>query len=135
MQKGGKNLRTEFYLRGLPNRFMRFVIEKIRKKEIICIAKAQKNLRGSEVNIFDSKFQAPISIRKGEDFFVVGGSENDYRAIKRWFFPFSITIYQAEEIFCQTKWKGQPYKFFFKDRELEKNGWIIKGGKSTWTFP
>jgi len=61
----------------------------------------------------------PVSIKKEEEFIVFSGSEENHRAIKRWFFPFPVTLYQAEDILCQTKWKGQPYKFFFKDVVLQ----------------
>lgn len=110
-------MRTEFFIRGLSERYVRFVLEKMLKKEICCIATAKRNLKGNKVNIFDKEFTTPIEIRKGQKFLVVGGSEYDYGMLKR-VFPFAATVYQAEDIFCQTKWKGQPYKFFFKDTPI-----------------
>lgn len=113
-------MRTEFYVRGLPEKYMRFILTKVLQKEVFCVATAKRNLYGNKVNIFDTEIKAPISIQKGQSFLVVEGQEHDYGTLKRAFFPFRATVYQAEEIFCQTKWKGQPYKFFFKDTAMSE---------------
>ena len=111
-------MKTEFYIAGLPEKYMRFVLEKVLKMNVVCMATAKRNLRGDKVNIFDTEMESKISICKGQRYIVVAGEESDYSKIKRILFPFQPAIYQAEEIFCQTKWKGQPYRFFFKDTSL-----------------
>lgn len=110
-------MQTEFFIRGLSERYVRFVLEKVLKKKVYCVATAKRNLTGNKVNIFDKEFTTPISIKKGQKFLVVSGSEYDYGMLKR-VFPFAANVYQAEDIFCQTKWKRQPYKFFFKDTQI-----------------
>ena len=106
---------TEFYITKFPEWYTKFVLKKILRKEILCTAIAKRNLCGSKVNIFGQEFQVPVSIQKNDKFFVIRAMDTEYNAIKLCFFGSRTAVYQVEDIFCQTKWKGQPYEFFFKD--------------------
>lgn len=108
-------MKCEFLISGAPEKYIRF-IAKLFKKEIVCITTAKRNVTDGTIVVFEREIPVKVSMKKGEQYFVVRGDLHELNSIKRWLFPFgNAKVYPAEYIICQKKWRGQPYKFFFKD--------------------
>lgn len=110
-------MRKEYYVayaNEISRKIAEFIIKKILHKLIICQAIAKRNLYGDSISVFGVTAVCHIRINKGEKFLVFDTEGN--RNFKL-YFPkiLGLRAYLMEEIICQTKWKGQPYKFYFKD--------------------
>lgn len=106
----------EILITGVPTFVTKHIIPKVLGTQPICKTRAKRNLHGDTIKLWGTEQPLEITIKKGEEFLVFSGTEMKYFILKQYLFMFkNAKIYRLEDIVLQKKWKGQPYKFFFKD--------------------